>query len=257
MRFFISIFFLSLTFNICVLTAQSIREQADKAFSNKNYHQASNLYDQWVKALPNDYNSHIQLAISYIHIKNNHKAALTLCTAINAGLQEDFLVQDTLFTPLFIHFDTLFIHQLQLPVHNGMTIQDLVIQKIKEQSKASTFPLKFTEQKRIGRYRVLYPTEYDSTLQYNLCLVLHGNSQNPEFILQWVQSLHIKNTLFITCVAFLIAISALFKFDMDTKQVYLNWFVFACVQIVLITIIAISALIAYYIKIHPIKKDYL
>ncbi len=67
----------------------------------------------------------------------------------------------------------------------------------------------------------------------------------------------IKNTLFITCVAFLIAISALFKFDMDTKQVYLNWFVFACVQIVLITIIAISALIAYYIKIHPIKKDYL
>ena len=67
----------------------------------------------------------------------------------------------------------------------------------------------------------------------------------------------IKNTLFITCVAFLIAISALFKFDTDTKQVYLNWFVFACVQIVLITIIAISALIAYYIKIHPIKKDYL
>ena len=198
MRFFISIFFLSLTFNICVLTAQSIREQADKAFANKNYHQASILYDQWVKALPNDYNSHIQLAISYIHIKNNHKAALTLCTAINAGLQEEFLVQDTLFTPLFIHFDTLFIHQLQLPVHNGMTIQDLVIQKIKEQSKASTFPLKFTEQKRIGRYRVLYPTEYDSTLQYNLCLVLHGNSQNPEFILQWVQSLHIKNTLFIS-----------------------------------------------------------
>ena len=67
----------------------------------------------------------------------------------------------------------------------------------------------------------------------------------------------IKNTLFITCVAFLIAISGFFKFDMDTKQVYLNWFVFACVQIVLITIIAISALIAYYIKIHPIKKDYL
>lgn len=67
----------------------------------------------------------------------------------------------------------------------------------------------------------------------------------------------IKNTLFITCVAFLIAISALFKFDTDTKQVYLNWFVFACVQIVLITIIAISALIAYYIKIYPIKKDYL
>ena len=67
----------------------------------------------------------------------------------------------------------------------------------------------------------------------------------------------IKNTLFITCVAFLIAISALFKFDTDTKQVYLNWFVFACVQIVLITIIAISALIAYYNKIHPIKKDYL
>lgn len=198
MRFFISIFFLSLTFNICVLTAQSIREQADKAFANKNYHQASILYDQWVKALPNDYYSHIQLAISYIHIKNNHKAALTLCTAINAGLQEDFLVQDTLFTPLFIHFDTLFIHQLQLPLHNGMTIQDLVIQKIKEQSKASTFPLKFTEQKRIGRYRVLYPTEYDSTLQYNLCLVLHGNSQNPEFILQWVQSLHIKNTIFIS-----------------------------------------------------------
>lgn len=198
MRFFISIFFISLTFNICVLTAQSIREQADKAFANKNYHQASILYDQWVKALPNDYYSHIQLAISYIHIKNNHKAALTLCTAINAGLQEEFLVQDTLFTPLFIHFDTLFIHQLQLPLHNGMTIQDLVIQKIKEQSKASKFPLKFTEQKRMGRYRVLYPTEYDSTLQYNLCLVLHGNSQNPEFILQWVQSLHIKNTIFIS-----------------------------------------------------------
>ena len=90
---------------MCVLTAQSIREQADKAFANKNYHQASILYDQWVKALPNDYYSHIQLATSYIYIKNNHKAALTLCTAINAGLQEEILVQDTLFTPLFIHFD--------------------------------------------------------------------------------------------------------------------------------------------------------
>lgn len=197
MRFFIPIFLLSLTVTINVLTAQSIREQADKAFSNKNYLQATELYNQWVHALPNDYYSHIQLAKSYILIKNSHKAALTLCTAINSGLQEEFLVQDTLFTPLFIHFDTLFIHQLQLPLHNGMTIQDLVIQKIKGQSKASTFPLKFTEQKRIGRYRVLYPTEYDSTLQYNLCLVLHGNSQNPEYMLKWAESLQIENTIFV------------------------------------------------------------
>ena len=67
----------------------------------------------------------------------------------------------------------------------------------------------------------------------------------------------IKNTLFITCIAFFIAISSLFKFDMESKQVYLNWFVFACVQIVLISIIVISALIAFIIKIHPLKKDYL
>ena len=33
----------------------------------------------------------------------------------------------------------------------------------------------------------------------------------------------IKNTLFITCVAFLIAISALFKFDMDTKILILEY----------------------------------
>ena len=198
MRLFIPIYFICFTFSISIVSAQSFREQADKSFANKNYHQAAILYDQWVHALPNDYYSLIQLAKSYIHTKNNPKAAFTLCTAINSGLQEEFLVQDTLFTPLFIHFDTLFIHQLQLPLHNGMTIQDLVIQKIKQQSKASTFPIKFTEQKRIGRYRVLYPTEYDSTLQYNLCLVLHGNSQNPEFILKWVQSLHIENTIFVS-----------------------------------------------------------
>ncbi len=198
MRFYIPILFLSFTFNISILSAQSFREQADKAFANKNYHQAAILYDQWINALPNDYYSHIQLAKSYVFIQNNHKAALTLCKAISAGLQEELLVQDTVFTPLFIHFDTLFIQQLQLPIHNGMTIQDLVIQKIKEQSKASKFPLKFTEQKRMGRYRVLYPTNYDSSLLYNLCLLLHGNSQNPEFILQWVQSLHIKNTIFIS-----------------------------------------------------------
>lgn len=67
----------------------------------------------------------------------------------------------------------------------------------------------------------------------------------------------IKNTLFITCIALIVALSSLFKFDMETKQVYLNWFVFACVLIVLFAIIAISTLIAYFIKIHPLKKDYL
>lgn len=67
----------------------------------------------------------------------------------------------------------------------------------------------------------------------------------------------IRNTLFISSVAFLISISSLFKFDMETKEVYLNWFVFACVQLVLFSIIAISSVIAYFIKIHPLKKDYL
>ena len=67
----------------------------------------------------------------------------------------------------------------------------------------------------------------------------------------------IRNTLFISSVAFFISISSLFKFDMDTKEVYLNWFVFACVQLVLFSIIAISSVIAYFIKIHPLKKDYL
>jgi len=59
------------------------------------------------------------------------------------------------------------------------------------------FPYEFALQKRIGKYRVLYPPKYNPKLKYHLVMLLHGNSQEPIVFLRWAKQLNISDAIFI------------------------------------------------------------
>lgn len=59
------------------------------------------------------------------------------------------------------------------------------------------FPYEFAEQKRIGRYRLLYPPKYNPKVKCSLVLLLHGNSQEPSVMLNWAKQLNVPNVIFV------------------------------------------------------------
>lgn len=64
--------------------------------------------------------------------------------------------------------------------------------KVKEE-----FPFEFAPQKRLGRYRILYPPKYNPKVKCSLVMLLHGNSQEPVTMLRWAKQLNLQNVIFI------------------------------------------------------------
>lgn len=59
------------------------------------------------------------------------------------------------------------------------------------------FPFEFAPQKRLGRYRILYPPKYNPKVKCSLVLLLHGNSQEPSVLLRWAKQLTVPNVIYV------------------------------------------------------------
>ncbi len=161
---------------------RSYRERAEEALKAKNYKQAVPYLEEWVKVNPKDVESMVILSRCFMSLQQPDKAFSYLQDAAEFGYQyHKAIVNDTIFTML--HFRKGF---------------DEIIAMMKRNSdQAAEFPIKFAPQQRYGRYRVLYPPNYDDRRKYNLVLLLHGNSQEPTIILRWAKQLNLTNVIFV------------------------------------------------------------
>lgn len=161
---------------------RSYRERAEEHLKSKNFKQAIPFLEEWVKVNPKDVESMVILARCYMTIQQNDKAFTTLKEAADYGYPYNKAIQsDTAFTP--IRFRKGFDEMLLMMKKNG--------------DQAAEFPIKFAPQQRFGRYRVLYPPNYDERKKYHLVLLLHGNSQEPTIILRWAKQLNLSNVIIV------------------------------------------------------------
>jgi len=161
---------------------RSYRERAEEAIKSKNIKAATTLLEDWVKVNPRDGESAVVLARCYMQLSQPEKAFETLKTAAELGCANSkVLTTDSTFTPL--RFTRRY---------------DELVQAFKwNADQVAEFPIKFAPQKRFGRYRVLYPANFDDEKKYNLVLLLHGNSQDPNIILRWAKQLNLPNVIFV------------------------------------------------------------
>jgi len=68
-----------------------------------------------------------------------------------------------------------------------------IVQRVADDRTRSVF----TPQVRMGTYRVLLPVAYKPTGHYPAVLVLHGNGQNPDVMIDWVRTMHMDSVIFI------------------------------------------------------------
>ncbi|MBI3260231.1 MAG: hypothetical protein HYZ54_12295 [Ignavibacteriae bacterium] len=162
--------------------SRSYRERAEEALKAKNYKQAIPYLEEWVKVNPKDVESMVILSRCFMTLQQTDKAFSYLQDAAEMGYQyHKTIANDTTF--VMLHFRKGFDEILAMMKRNS--------------DQAAEFPIKFALQQRYGRYRVLYPPNYDDRRKYNLVLLLHGNSQEPTIILRWAKQLNLPNVIFV------------------------------------------------------------
>lgn len=180
------VFFLLICTSMCFaqtrIDLRSLKEKADEAFSQKNYKESEKLYSQWSAALPRDTTVYLNWFKSCLRNQNHAEALNVLKLAGQAGVGNfSSYIGDTDYTD----------------IKNKQEAEKLIAELKKNFDKNDDFPLRYTEQTRIGRYRILYPPNYNPANKYHLGLVLHGNSQDPNIILRWAKELKLEDFIFV------------------------------------------------------------
>ncbi len=63
--------------------------------------------------------------------------------------------------------------------------------------KSDQFPAMYIPQRRFGRYRVHYPPGYTTQRRYRLVVLLHGNGNTSELMLNWGKTLALDNCILV------------------------------------------------------------
>ncbi|GAB1429610.1 hypothetical protein MASR2M18_04420 [Ignavibacteria bacterium] len=161
---------------------RSTRERAEEQLRNKNYAAAAELLNEWTQAVPRDVGSAVILARCYMYLNKPDSAMKTLFKAGELGCGDvSALVSDSLFVSL-----------------KKRRLYDTTLMLFRRNADiADDFPQKIIPQKRLGRYRILYPPNYDERRKYHLILILHGNGQEPSIMLRWAKTLNFDNAIFV------------------------------------------------------------
>ena len=163
---------------------RSYKQRGDEEFRRKNYKQALGYLEKWVDVNPRDNEAYVLIARSYARLGQKEKAFDALKLAVETGFTNLIMLTGD---PDFIEI-------------RGMRNFDAEIIAVarKNLEAAGEFPYMFAPQTRIGRYRVLYPPNYDTAKKYHLVLLLHGNSQEPGIMLRWAKNLGLEDVIFVS-----------------------------------------------------------
>ena len=185
------IIFLLIHSSTLIAQSQDFRSSFQKgrdAMKQSLYPEAIIHFEDWTKAVPRDASALALLASSYARVGNVHSALSALERIALIGLDEIYLIEgDTILRALVLqHAQKI---QASSPIFTGKDNPwTSLLHSLHQSSKANRFPFAFAEQRRIGRYRILYPKQYDSTVKHKLILLLHGNGLDPAYMLDWAQT---------------------------------------------------------------------
>jgi predicted esterase len=173
-----------------------LRTSYQKGMDSKNageYNKAIEYFSLWTEANPRDAIALVQLATCQARINKDTAVILSLEKALKAGLQEVYMLdQDSILKRLIQSKSELAI-SLSSAFWGENDPWNALLRNAHEQANAKRFPIAFAEQKRLARYRILYPKEYDSTKRYRAVLLLHGNGLEPIFMLKWAEQLGLND----------------------------------------------------------------
>jgi predicted esterase len=180
---------------------RSYRERAEEALKSQNFRQAADLLTEWSKAMPRDVESQVILARCQVLLGQPEAAVQTLHNAVQLGLANPRLItDDTIFNvlrPKGIY------GELIGSIIPGLRNQqrspyDELLQSVRRNAENNDFQWRYIPQTRYGRYRILYPPGYDEKKKYYLCLLLHGNGQDPGLILRWARQMNLADVIFVS-----------------------------------------------------------
>jgi predicted esterase len=162
------------------VTTSTARERADVFLKMGNSDSALVYLRLWTSANPRDTTALVTLS-KLLAQRNQHEAALdALASAAAAGFGGSTAIAlDSTLAPLCRN-------------GRGRAIAERIEANAREQSQ---YPARFARQERIGRYRVLYPPQFDSLQRYHLVLLLHGNGNEPIMMLRWAKALGLKRAI--------------------------------------------------------------
>ncbi|HYF01811.1 MAG TPA: prolyl oligopeptidase family serine peptidase, partial [Patescibacteria group bacterium] len=128
--------------------------------------------------------AYTQLARAYARMNQNEKGLAMLDSAAEAGYSNVYMINnDSDFRNMRILKD--FQRILKIFQRNYENFNE--------------FPVRFAPQKRWGRYRVLYPNNFDEAKKYQLVVMFHGNGQDPGVMLRWAKQLNLSNEVLFVC----------------------------------------------------------
>jgi predicted esterase len=164
--------------------SRSYRERADALIRQDKFSAAIDLLEDWVRVNPKDAEAFVQLARSYAGLGKHDAGLAMLDSAAEAGYSNVYLITtDNDFKNMRLLKD--FPRILNIFKKNYENFNE--------------FPVRFAPQKRWGRYRVLYPDNYNESLKYQLVVLFHGNGQDPNIMLRWAKQLNLNNDVIFVC----------------------------------------------------------
>ncbi|MEY3690048.1 MAG: hypothetical protein RIT37_1610 [Bacteroidota bacterium] len=151
------------------------------------YTKAIHHFTLWTQAMPKDASAFVYLASCQARMGLDSAAITSLERALQAELNEVYLIEQDSILKQFIQSNSEFAMNLSSAFWGSDNAWDAYLKNAHEQKDKKRFPIGFAEQKRLARYRILYPPSYDSTKIYRAVLLLHGNGLEPVFMLKWAE----------------------------------------------------------------------
>ena len=176
---------------------RSAYQKGMQALQRDDITTAIQAFELWTNAMPNDAMAFVKLASCHARMGNDTATIISLDKAILAGLNDIYLIeQDTAIRAIITRRP-----QLAIALSSFFWGYNdpwmALLHNAHEQADSRRFPIGFTEQKRLARYRILFPKSYDSTKKYRAMLLLHGNGLDPVFMLKWATTLHLDSFIVI------------------------------------------------------------
>ena len=163
---------------------RSAFQKGKQAMSIGEYAKAIQYFETWTLAMPKDAQAFVHLASCQARMGKDSAVIFALEQSLQAGLNEVFLIEQDTILRQFIQSKSQLAMNLSSAFWGSDNAWTALIQNAHEQSDQRRFPIAFAEQKRLARYRILFPKNYDSTKSYRAIVLLHGNGLEPVFMYQ-------------------------------------------------------------------------
>lgn len=162
-----------------------------------DYAHAIQHFEAWTKVMPGDALAFVHLASCQARMGKDTSVIFSLEKALQLEISEVYLIEQDSILRQVIQSKSELAMELSSAFWGADNAWTSFLKNAHEQADKKRFPMGFAEQKRLARYRILYPPKYDSTKMYRAVLLLHGNGLDPLFMLKWAERLEMTNHIFI------------------------------------------------------------